>query len=115
TPAFDDDGARPVAFVAIVMHWMDIGGRAVGSGSMGATDIFQEGIQFRSVKRYAAGQRCEDIYRIIEYNTRFPGMVLGDIEAQVAGCRMGRALVEDVVVRYGRETFRSAVETIWDQ
>jgi N-methylhydantoinase B len=114
TPAFHGEG-KPVAFVAIVMHWMDIGGRAVGSVSMGATDIFQEGIQFRTVKLYAGGRRCEDIHRIIECNTRFPGMVLGDIEAQVAACQKGRALIEGVVTRYGRQTFRRAVETIWDQ
>ncbi|MBL0419312.1 hydantoinase B/oxoprolinase family protein [Ramlibacter sp. AW1] len=115
TPAFHDASEQPVAFVAIVMHWMDIGGRAIGSVSMHATDIFQEGIQFRSVKLHAADRRCEDIYRIIECNTRFPGMVLGDIEAQVAGCRMGRALVETLVARYGLDTFRCAVDTIWDQ
>jgi N-methylhydantoinase B len=115
TPAFHAGSERPFAFVAIVMHWMDIGGRAIGSVSMGATDIFQEGIQFRTVKVYAADQRCEDMYRIIEFNTRFPEMVMGDIEAQVAGCKMGRSLIETMVKRYGLDVFRGAVETIWNQ
>ena len=36
--------------MVVVMHWIDVGGREIGSLSKFATDIFQEGIQFRTVK-----------------------------------------------------------------
>jgi N-methylhydantoinase B len=115
TPVFAGGAERPIAFMAVIMHWMDVGGRVIGSVSKWATDIFQEGIQFRTVKLHAGGERRADIYRIIECNTRFPEMVLGDVEAQVAGCIMGRDLIARLVDRYGAESFRIAVDTIWQQ
>ena len=47
-----------LGFMVVVMHWIDVGGRDVGSLSKFATDIFQEGIQFRTVKLQVAVRRC---------------------------------------------------------
>ena len=77
--------------------------------------MFQEGIQFRTVKLLSKGRRVEEIYRVIEYNTRFPKMVLGDLEAQVAGCLMGRDMLCELVAKYGLATVRKAIEVNWDQ
>ncbi|HDR9872822.1 TPA: hydantoinase B/oxoprolinase family protein [Burkholderia cenocepacia] len=113
TPVFTDDGEL-CAFMAIIVHWLDIGGWAVGSAApIGTTDIFQEGIQFRSVKLWSEGRRVDDVYRIIELNSRFPRMLLGDIESQLAGCLLGRDLVKALVGKYSFDTFRRAVELIW--
>lgn len=113
TPIFMDDGEL-AAFMAIIVHWIDIGGWAVGSAApVGTTDIFQEGIQFRSVKLWSEGRRLDDIYRIIECNTRFPRMLLGDIESQLAGCLMGRDLVRGLIEKYSLDTFRGAVDLMW--
>ena len=103
-------------FMAILMHWMDVGGGVVGScfGTR-TTDIFQEGIQYRSVKLHAGGQPVEEIYRMIEHNTRFPTMVLGDIASQLAGCRMGRDLTVKLVEKYGLSAVRAAIDLFWRQ
>ncbi len=66
-------GQELIGFMVVVMHWIDVGGRDVGSISKFATDIFQEGIQFRTVKLRARGEKVAEIYRMIEHNTRFPG------------------------------------------
>src|SRR6476646_2974290 len=43
--------AELVAFMCVLVHWIDIGGAVVGScTSTRTTEIFQEGIQFRSTK-----------------------------------------------------------------
>ena len=113
TPVFTKEGEL-AAFMAIIMHWLDIGGWAVGSAApIGTTEIFQEGIQFRSVKIWSEGRRLDDMYRIIEYNTRFPRMLLGDIESQLAGCLLGRDLIRDLIEKYSLDQFRHAVETMW--
>lgn len=102
-------------FMAILMHWMDVGGAVVGSCfSTTTTDIFQEGIQLRSVKLYSEGRRSDDIFRVIEHNTRFPKMVLGDISSQLAGCLLGREMVEQLVGRYGLDTVLAAVHLFWN-
>jgi N-methylhydantoinase B len=110
----DDDGL--LGFFAIVMHWVDIGGITPGScSSPTTTDIFQEGIQFRTVKLLQGGKRSEELYRIIEENTRFPKMVMGDLESQVAGCLMGRDMTMEVVNRFGAETVLAAIAQHWDR
>lgn len=107
-----DDGL--VGFLAIVMHWLDVGGIVVGScQSPETTDVFQEGIQFHTVKLLSAGERIEEMFRIIQCNTRFPTMVLGDIDSQIAGCLMGRDMMLELVHRYGADQVRAAVESFW--
>ena len=117
TPVFAADGSDDiVAFMGVIVHHIDVGGRYVGSclGNR-STDIFQEGIQFRSVKLYAKDQRVDEIYRIIFDNTRFPEMFAGDLEAQLGGVLMGRDLLSDMIGRYGAATLRKAFLLIWDQ
>ncbi len=104
-----------IGFFAINAHWFDIGGMTVGSLSMKARDIFMEGLQLRTVKLWSNGEPVEEMYRIIESNTRFPLEVMGDIGAQLAGCLLGRDLTARVADKYGVPTYLSAVATILDQ
>ena len=82
---------------------------------MEATDIFQEGIQLRTVKLWNRGRPVPEMYRIIEDNTRFPAIVLGDVDAQLAGCLFGRELFEDMIAEYGLDTITAAIEVMWKQ
>lgn len=45
------------------------------------------------------------MYRIIENNTRFPRELLGDIEAQLGGCLLGRDLTQVMADKYGAGYF----------
>lgn len=104
-----------VAFFCVLMHWIDVGGIIVGScTSTSTTEIFQEGIQFRNVKLMHRGIRSEDMFRMIQCNTRFPEMLTGDVEAQIAGCLAGRDMVGQVVGKYGIDRFRAAVGAMRD-
>jgi len=107
----DDD---LLGFFAVVMHWMDVGGITIGScQSPFTTDVFQEGIQFRTVKLLAGGERIEEMFRMIAENTRFPKLVLGDVDSQIAGCLTGRDMVLDLAMRYGSSAVRASVERFW--
>jgi N-methylhydantoinase B len=111
TPIFGDaERAVLIGFFAINMHWIDIGGSVPRS-----TDIFMEGLQFRSIKLRAKGEPIEEVYRIIENNTRFPAQLMGDIGAQLSGCLAGRDLVAGLATKYGVATFQNAVDTMLDQ
>jgi len=117
TPVFVGPGQDDLfGFMCVLVHWIDIGGGSVGSCSASdATEIFQEGIQYRTVKLWHNGVRNDELYRVIEYNTRFPAMLLGDIDAQLAGTLSGREKIQALVGRYGADTVRSAIAGIWDQ
>jgi N-methylhydantoinase B len=101
---------RLIGFFAINVHWVDIGGTMTHSN-----DIFMEGLQLRSVKLWSKGEPIEEVYRIIENNTRLPIELLGDIEAQLAGCFLGRDFVAALCEKYGAEIYLRAIEIILDQ
>ncbi|MDP6173720.1 MAG: hydantoinase B/oxoprolinase family protein, partial [Rhodospirillales bacterium] len=117
SPIFAGPEGRDLAgFMAVVMHWMDVGGAIVGSCvSNTTTEIYQEGIQLRSVKLQKRGERVDEIYRVIEYNTRFPRLVIGDLEAQLAGCLRGRDMFAELVGQYGLASVRDATRMFMDQ
>ncbi len=115
TPVFSPGGDHVIAFMVVVMHWVDVGGKQLGSISLDATDIFQEGIQLRTVKMHKGGEKMDDVYRIIRHNTRLPDSVMGDIDSQVGGCLMGRVEIEALIAKYGLDTFQAAIELIWRQ
>jgi N-methylhydantoinase B len=100
-----------LGFFAINVHWIDIGG--ISSGH--TTDIFMEGLQLRSIKLWSKGEPIEEIYRIIENNTRLPVDLMGDISAQLAGCLLGRDLTIALAEKYGIATFDAALAVILDQ
>ena len=104
-----------IAFFCVLMHWIDIGGMMVGScSSTVATEIYQEGLHLRTVRVVQEGRRNEELFRVIQYNTRFPEMLMGDIDAQLGGCEMGRQLVGDLAHQYGVPAFEAAVRQMWD-
>lgn len=111
-----EDDAGLFGFLAIVVHWVDVGGICVGSClSSETTDVFQEGIQFHSVKLHSRGERVEEMYRMIRANTRFPDLVMGDLESQIAGCLMGREMVAEIIQKHGLQNVRQAVEIFWNE
>ena len=116
TPVFAGaNGDELIGFFAVNCHWIDIGGSAIGSVSYSSTDIFMEGLQLRSIKLWSKGEPIEEGYRIIENNTRFPLELLGDIEAQLGGCLLGRDLTQAMADKYGTVVFLGALDMILDQ
>src|SRR5499427_6990984 len=104
------DSGTLIGFFAINVHWIEIGGIQTNS-----TDIFMEGLQLRSIKLWSKGEPIEEVYRIIENNTRMPLELLGDIGAQLAGCLLGRDLTAELADKYGIVTFARAIALILDQ
>ena len=104
-----------VAFAATRAHWSDVGGRVASSFSTDTTEIFQEGIQFRSVKVHKAGVPDEEILRILRHNIRFPELSFGDMAAQIACCKLITQRFSEMISKYGWSTILNCVEIIWDQ
>jgi len=111
-PCFDN--GKVVAFAASRAHWVDIGGMRVGFGSVETTEIYQEGIQFRSLKIYEAGTRNETLWQIINDNVRFPEAALGDLRAQIACCHLGIRRFGELLDRYGWESVEAGIHAVWD-
>ena len=102
-------------FLAVRAHWIDVGGASTGFGSSMTRDVYEEGLQIRSVKIYSEGKPNHEVLRLIEDNIRFPESSLGDLRAQIASCRTGEERLEQICRRYGGGRFQEAVQIIWDQ
>src|SRR6185503_19187671 len=104
-----------LCFLAVRAHWIDVGGGSTGFGSSNTRDVYEEGLQVRSVKIYKEGRPNAEVLRLIEDNIRFPESSLGDLRAQIACCRTGEERLNQICRKYGGKVFLQAVETIWDQ
>jgi len=103
-----------LGFFAVLVHWIDLGGSVPGScQSTTTTDIWQEGIQYPTVKLFHEGKRNDDMFRLIAANSRFPAMLLGDLEAQLGGCLMGCNLVREIATRHGVNAVRNSIADMW--
>jgi N-methylhydantoinase B len=113
TPFFHE--GELVAFLTVRAHWIDIGGTRVGFGFSGTREVYEEGLQLRSLKLYRGDEPDQDILQIITDNVRFAESCLGDLRAQIAACRVGDRGLGALVGRYGLATFHDCVQAIWNQ
>ncbi len=104
-----------VGYAASKAHHTDVGGRAPGSISSDATEVFQEGLILPPVKLMLGNRFQDDIAQIICANSRTPAARLGDLRAQVAGNLRGELRLQEIIARYGLATFRAAINQILDE
>ncbi|WP_163597413.1 hydantoinase B/oxoprolinase family protein, partial [Klebsiella pneumoniae] len=74
--------------------------------------VWQEGLQIPCMRLLARGRRIEDMFRLCAANSRFPRLLLGDLEAQLAGCLLGRDLMLDIAGRRGVPLVRTTLATM---
>ena len=104
-----------VAFPVIRAHWVDVGGMSTGFSAGNAVDPWMEGFQLDQIKLYDEGRVDEKVWRILKDNIRFPDSSLGDLQSQVAACRLAERRLEDLIGRYGKGVVGNAIEQIFDQ
>jgi N-methylhydantoinase B len=111
SPIFFED--RLMGFTAVKIHWLDLGQKDPGY-VLDSTSIFQEGLMFPCSKIYREGVLNTELQELIRFNSRMPDRVLGDMNAQISSCRTGERRVQELVEKFGVETFELAVEEILD-
>lgn len=81
-PVYQD--GRCLAYLGLILHHTDLGGRVPGGNAADSSEIFQEGLRIPPSKIYEAGVPNTTLLRIIEHNTRIPQRMMGDVSAQIA-------------------------------
>lgn len=97
-------GKRLVAFCASIAHKSDLGGMVPGTGSGNAREIFQEGVQYPSIKYMERGKVVREVDAILRANSRTPDLIMGDIRGQIGTARLGERRLAELIDRYGVET-----------
>lgn len=98
-PVFD--GKKLVAFICNIAHHADVGGAVRGSMSGGLTEIYQEGLRIPVVRLYRKGELVRDMLDLLLLNMRLPAERRGDLNAQIASCRLGVQRTEHLTARFG--------------
>jgi len=109
-PVFAD--GKLIAFVCNIAHHADVGGSFPGSMAGGMSEIYQEGLRIPVVRLFRAGRLQSDIMDLLLLNMRVPDERRGDLNAQVAACRLGRSRLLELVGRFGRDEVESAFDEV---
>jgi len=105
---------RLIAFATTIAHHADVGGIVPGSNSLGATEIFQEGLRLPILKFLDRGRPVKPVWDIIRLNVRLPELVLGDLEAQIAASATGGRELHELWSRLGPDKADAYVEHLHD-
>ena len=100
---------KSVALFASTCHAVDVGGRMLGAD---ARQVYEEGIYVPILKLFRAGQPNQDIFRLIKQNVRAPGLVEGDLMAQVGGNEVGGAKLLEFMDEYDFASLDPLAEAI---
>lgn len=97
-PVFRD--GELIAIASTIAHHVDIGGKAPCTTVPDNTELFGEGLIFPPMRLLTAGEPNQAIFDMLAANVRNPQASLGDLRAQIAGCRIGERRLEDIVAQY---------------
>ena len=102
-----------VGFSANTAHHVDIGAATPGL-IIDVPDVFAEGMLMNALKLSEGGKRNESVWNYIRDNTRVPGLVMGDLEAQIASAELGVKRFQELLATYGKDTVMQATEQLMD-
>ena len=96
---------RKVAYLSLILHHTDVGGRVPGGNAADSTEIYQEGLRIPPSKIYEAGKANDTLFRVIEANVRVADRVLGDMRAQIAALNSGEREIVKLLEDYDLDDF----------
>jgi N-methylhydantoinase B len=106
---------RLVAFVSNLAHHADVGGAARGSMSGGMSEIYQEGLRIPVMRLYRRGELDTELFDLLLLNMRLPAERRGDLNAQIAACRLGVERMQQLLARYGAGVIEGAFAQILER
>ena len=110
-PIFFED--KLVAWTAVKGHQADIGGAVAGGYNPNAVEVWQEALRIPPVKVYDRGKLRKDVWDLIFANIRFD-IVRHDMKAEIGACRVGERRTLSLLEKYGRKSFETHKEALFD-
>lgn len=105
---------RRVAFIGLILHHTDMGGRVPGGNAADSNEIFQEGLRIPPTKIIEQGELNTVLWRIIEHNVRVPERNFGDLKAQIAAVNLGEKELLRLLVDHNLEEFNLYMQELVD-
>ncbi|HXP31393.1 MAG TPA: hydantoinase B/oxoprolinase family protein [Stellaceae bacterium] len=102
-----------VAWTACHCHHLDVGAMIPGGFTIGARDIYQEGMRLPPVKLIERGSLRKDLWTMLFNFIRVPRVAL-DLKAQIAANNVGGKRLVEMCERYGGAVVEAAMEQLLD-
>lgn len=99
-------------WIANTLHQYDIGGTNAGSFCPSADDVYEESTPIPPVKAVEGDEVRKDIRQMYMRHSRMPNLVGLDFNAQIAGIRVTRNQINEVIDEYGAQTVKGTMERI---
>jgi len=112
-PVFYQNKLR--AFAVARGHHGDIGGMHPGSFAGDTTSIFQEGVRMPPIKIYEGGKLAEGVKDLLLANVHVPNYTWGDLQAQIAACRVGDKRMQEMYGKYGAVAIKKTIDWSFDR
>ena len=110
TPIFRD--RKVIAYFANTCHMLDIGGRIL---SAEAREVYEEGFLIPISKLFRAGERNEELFRLLMANVRTPREVEGDLYAMASCNDVGGNQLLEFMREFELESIDPLAEAIIDR
>lgn len=107
-------GEELVAWSGAMCHLVDVGGLRPGSFCIGATEMYQEGLQLPPAKLVDRGVLRTDVLQLILAHSRVPETVNLDIKGLIAANNTAVRSFGELVVRYGLQTVGAVMAGVLD-
>jgi N-methylhydantoinase B len=111
-PFFHD--GRPIGFVNLQAHMIDMGGTVPGGFSPSKQTIYENGIVIPPMPIYRRDEPVPAAFSLIFDNARFGEVMLPDILSIAADLRLGERLLLEAVERYGLDAYHGALRYATD-
>lgn len=104
SPAFY--GGRPLALVASIARYGDLGGSVPGSLSTASDEIFQEGIRIPPVRIMKKGEFNNHLVSLLTANIRTGNEFMANLRAQSYASKSAEKRLAEICGRYGLEKLK---------
>lgn len=102
-----------IGWAAAKGHQADIGGAVQGGYNPDATEVWQEALRIPAVKIFEKGKLRKDVWNLIFANIRLQ-IVEEDIKAQIGSCTLGERRLQDLLNKYGIESFEAHKQELFN-
>jgi N-methylhydantoinase B len=102
-PVFVD--GRPISFVTIRAHQMDIGGVVPGGFSASKKNVYENGLVIPPMLLWREGEPVRSTFSLIFDNSRFGELLLPDFMSIKQQLGLGEQLIQENVKRYGLKAY----------
>jgi N-methylhydantoinase B len=107
-------GGRPIAFINVRAHQLDMGGIAPGGFSGTKANIYENGLVLGPILLFEDDKPVRSTFSLVFDNTRFAALLKPDFMTMFRQLQLGERLLTESIQRYGEEAFRGTVRYCCD-